>query len=99
MNQNLYSYSESIVFSLCKEIEFIKIRSKNINFKCILVGSNMNHDNNDLIFKIKKPRWKRWLLFQFHYNVFPENFSVRRMYHNALIDIWKNNEIQNGHRY
>jgi hypothetical protein len=31
MNQNLFSYSESIVFSLCKEIEFIKIRSKNIN--------------------------------------------------------------------
>ena len=31
MNQNLYSYSESVVFSLCKEIEFIKIRSKNIN--------------------------------------------------------------------
>ena len=31
MNQNLYSFSESIVFSLCKEIEFIKIRSKNIN--------------------------------------------------------------------
>ena len=31
MNTKLYSYSESIVFSLCKEIEFIKIRSKNIN--------------------------------------------------------------------
>ena len=31
MNQDIYSYSESIVFSLCKEIEFIKIRSKNIN--------------------------------------------------------------------
>ena len=31
MNQDLFSYSESIVFSLCKEIEFIKIRSKNIN--------------------------------------------------------------------
>ena len=31
MNQYLFSYSESIVFSLCKEIEFIKIRSKNIN--------------------------------------------------------------------
>ena len=31
MNQNLFSYSESIVLSLCKEIEFIKIRSKNIN--------------------------------------------------------------------
>ena len=31
MNQDLFSYSESIVSSLCKEIEFIKIRSKNIN--------------------------------------------------------------------
>ena len=31
MNQDLFLYSESIVFSLCKEIEFIKIRSKNIN--------------------------------------------------------------------
>ena len=31
MNQDLFYYSESIVFSLCKEIEFIKIRSKNIN--------------------------------------------------------------------
>ena len=31
MNQDIFYYSESIVFSLCKEIEFIKIRSKNIN--------------------------------------------------------------------
>ncbi|AIQ96988.1 hypothetical protein EW15_0896 [Prochlorococcus sp. MIT 0801] len=31
MNKSLFSYSESIVLSLCKEIEFIKIRSKNIN--------------------------------------------------------------------
>ncbi len=31
MNQALFSYSESIVLSLCKEIEYIKIRSKNIN--------------------------------------------------------------------
>ena len=31
MNKNLFTYSESIVFSLCKEIEFIKMRSKNIN--------------------------------------------------------------------
>ena len=31
MNQDIFSYSESIVYSLCKEIEFIKIRSKNIN--------------------------------------------------------------------
>ena len=31
MNQYLFSYSESIVLSLCKEIEYIKVRSKNIN--------------------------------------------------------------------
>ncbi len=31
MNKNIFSCSESIVFSLCKEIEFIKVRSKNIN--------------------------------------------------------------------
>ena len=31
MNKDIFSYSESIVFSLCKEIEFIKIRSKNIH--------------------------------------------------------------------
>ena len=32
MNKYLISYSESIVLSLCKEIEYIKIRSKNINY-------------------------------------------------------------------
>ena len=31
MNKNIFSYSESIVLSLCKEIEYIKSRSKNIN--------------------------------------------------------------------
>ena len=31
MNQDLFSYSDSVVISLCREIEFIKIRSKNIN--------------------------------------------------------------------
>ena len=31
MNKYLFSYSESLVLSLCKEIEYIKIRSKNIN--------------------------------------------------------------------
>ena len=30
MDKYLYRYSESLVFSLCKEIEYIRIRSKNI---------------------------------------------------------------------
>ena len=31
MNQFIFSYSDSIILSLCKEIEYINIRSKNIN--------------------------------------------------------------------
>ena len=31
MNKSLFTCSESIVLSLCKEIEYIKNRSKNIN--------------------------------------------------------------------
>tara|TARA_Y100001968_G_scaffold243824_1_gene227729 strand:+ start:160 stop:441 length:282 start_codon:yes stop_codon:yes gene_type:complete len=31
MNHYVFSYSESLVLSLCKEIEYIKSRSKNIN--------------------------------------------------------------------
>ena len=32
MNQYIFTYSESVVLSLCKEIEYIKSRSKNINY-------------------------------------------------------------------
>ena len=32
MNKYLFSYSESLVLSLCKEIEYIKSRSKNIKY-------------------------------------------------------------------
>ena len=31
MNQYLFSYSESLILSLCKEIEYIKSRTENIN--------------------------------------------------------------------
>ncbi len=31
MSQALFSFSESIILSLCKEIEYIKIRSDSIN--------------------------------------------------------------------
>ncbi len=31
MKQYIYTYSESFVLSLCEEIEYISIRSKNIN--------------------------------------------------------------------
>ena len=44
MNQHIFSYSESIVLSLSKEIEYIKIRSKNIN-------SSLKTCHNELLSK------------------------------------------------
>tara|TARA_B000000557_G_scaffold242598_1_gene222957 strand:+ start:105 stop:1091 length:987 start_codon:yes stop_codon:yes gene_type:complete len=41
------------------------------------------------VFKIKKPRWNRLKLFQFHKNDFSPNFSTLKMYHESLVDIWK----------
>ena len=32
MNKYFFTYSESVVLSLCKEIEYIKNRTKNINY-------------------------------------------------------------------
>ena len=47
MNQYVFSHSESIVLSLCKEIEYIKIRSKNIN------NSLKNCHNKNLTKRLK----------------------------------------------
>jgi len=41
MNKNLFTCSESIVLSLCKEIEYIKNRSKNIN-----ISLKTSHNKN-----------------------------------------------------
>ncbi len=38
---------------------------------------------------LKKPRWNRFLLFQFHVNLFDDDFSVPLMYHQSLGSIWK----------
>ena len=39
---------------------------------------------NDIVSRIKKPRLFRFLLFQFHVNLFPKNFSAIHMYHQCL---------------
>ena len=41
------------------------------------------------ILRLKKPRWERWLLFQFHHNQFNDNFDARLMYHQHLGEIWR----------
>ncbi|MFL2982878.1 MAG: glycosyltransferase family 9 protein [Candidatus Neomarinimicrobiota bacterium] len=44
------------------------------------------------IFQIKKPRFKRFMLFYFHKNYFVNNFSSRSMYHQYLGKIWMDRE-------
>ena len=44
MSKNTYSHSDSLVFSLCKEIEFIRIRSKNIK-------NSLKTCHNKMLFK------------------------------------------------
>ncbi len=48
MNQYIFSYSESLVFSLCKEIDYIRNRSKNINY------SLRNCQNKTLSSRLRK---------------------------------------------
>lgn len=46
--------------------------------------------NSGPISQVEKPRWKRFMLFQFHENQFSENFSTRFMYHQYLGEnIWR----------
>ena len=44
MKQSIYTYSDSLVLSLCKEIEYIKSRSKNIN-------NSLKNCQNKILFK------------------------------------------------
>ena len=59
MNQDIFSYSDSIVFSLCKEVEFIMIRSKNIN-SCLKTCHNKSLSKRLKIelYKLNKNRLK-----------------------------------------
>jgi len=51
---------------------------------------------NTDIFQLKKPRWNRFILFQFHINQFSDDFSTMKMYHTFLGDIWQEgDEIPN----
>ena len=48
------------------------------------------------VLQLKKPRWNRFMLFQFHQNIFDDDFSTRKMYHEHLGKIWqKDDEIPN----
>ena len=59
MNKYLLSYSESVVLSLCKEIEYIKIRSRNINASLKTChNKNLSKRLRTELYKLNKNRLK-----------------------------------------
>jgi len=71
MNNYLFSYSESIVLSLCKEIEYIKIRSKNINTS--LKNCHNKNLSKRLIIELEKLNKNRLKIINISEDMFKRN--------------------------
>jgi heptosyltransferase II len=41
------------------------------------------------VLQLNKPRWNRFILFHFHHNLFLNDFTSRKMYHEHLGEIWQ----------
>ncbi len=92
MNKAVFSYSESIVLSLCKEIEYIKIRSKNIKTslktcqnktlsKRLRLELERLNKNRLKILRISENMFKNSeeLSFEFLLEITKRSFSVQQM--------------------
>jgi len=44
------------------------------------------------VLQLYKPRWNRFILFHFHKNLFLNDFTSRKMYHEHLGDIWQDGD-------
>ena len=71
MNQYIYSYSYSLVISLCKEIEYIRSRSKNINNS--LKNCHNKILSKRLILELEKLNKKRIKILNISENLFNNN--------------------------
>ena len=71
MNHYLLPYSESIVLSLCKEIEYIKIRSKNINNSLKTCHNKIL--SKRLIVELEKLKKNRLKILNISENLFSKN--------------------------
>jgi len=71
MNQYIYSYSESIVLSLCKEIEYIRSRSKNINNSLKTCQNKIL--SRRLILELEKLKKNRLKILKISENLFKKN--------------------------
>ena len=71
MNQYIYSYSYSLVLSLCKEIEYIRSRSKNINNSLKTCHNKIL--SKRLILELEKLNKKRIKILNISENLFNNN--------------------------
>ena len=66
--------------NIIKKSNYDKIFDLHSSIRSLIITSGLN----DIVSRIKKPRLFRFLLFQFHVNLFPKNFSAIHMYHQCL---------------
>ena len=71
MNQSINSYSNSLVISLCKEIEYIRSRSKNINNSLKTCHNKIL--SKRLILELEKLNKKRIKILNISENLFKKN--------------------------
>ena len=71
MNQYIYSYSESIVLSLCKEIEFIRSRTNSINHSLKTCQNKIL--SKRLIIELEKLNKNRLHIINISENMFKKN--------------------------
>ena len=66
--------------NIIKKSNYDKIFDLHSSIRSLIITLGLN----DIVSRIKKPRLFRFLLFQFHVNLFPKNFSAIHMYHQCL---------------
>ena len=71
MNQYISSYSDSLVISLCKEIEYIRSRSKNINNSLKTCHNKIL--SKRLILELERLNNKRIKILNISKNLFDKN--------------------------
>ena len=85
MNKYLFSYSESLVLTLCEEIEYIKSRSKNINYS--LKTCQNKSLSERLIIELKNLNKNRIKILKISENIL--NISKNELSFEFLLEITK----------
>ena len=89
MNKYINSYSESIVLSLCKEIEYIRYRSKNINNSLKTCHNKIL--SRRLILELEKLNKNRLKILKISENMFKKNSND--LSYEFLLEITKRSNL------